>query len=199
MCQVPVALDAQFKLITNNNHRSRKAKMPSASASSNNGLPIGVTPPTSSSSPGASDSSSTMPPVSGPGPTSSGPGGPPTNGPGQPCCESGRPVMTDPITGQTVCSCQYDNHILNYQRLAASGGLPLGMYNPAAASAYSQAVAEGGFLPGLSSEQMQSAFYPPGVSTRFSLLSLIRSVHCVTASIPSAREKYMLVRRARVI
>ncbi|XP_054732692.1 homeobox protein araucan-like [Anastrepha obliqua] len=24
------------------------------------------------------------------------------------CCDNGRPVMTDPMTGQTVCSCQYD-------------------------------------------------------------------------------------------
>lgn len=39
------------------------------------------------------------------------------------------------------------------------------MYNPAAASAYSQAVAEGAFLPGLGAEQMQSAFgYPPGAN-----------------------------------
>lgn len=26
----------------------------------------------------------------------------------QPCCESGRPLVTDPVTGQSVCSCQYD-------------------------------------------------------------------------------------------
>ncbi|XP_057333669.1 homeobox protein araucan-like isoform X1 [Microplitis mediator] len=25
------------------------------------------------------------------------------------CCENGRPMMTDPVTGQTVCSCQYDS------------------------------------------------------------------------------------------
>ncbi|XP_065210554.1 homeobox protein caupolican isoform X2 [Planococcus citri] len=45
------------------------------------------------------------------------------------CCDTGRPLFTDPLTGQTICSCQYD--ILNYQRLAASGatGLPtLSMY-----------------------------------------------------------------------
>ncbi|XP_043488782.1 homeobox protein araucan [Polistes fuscatus] len=30
-----------------------------------------------------------------------------TTGPG--CCENGRPMMTDPVTGQTVCSCQYDS------------------------------------------------------------------------------------------
>ena len=32
-----------------------------------------------------------------------------TAGPGTACCENGRPMMTDPVTGQTVCSCQYDN------------------------------------------------------------------------------------------
>ncbi|XP_062541540.1 homeobox protein caupolican-like [Armigeres subalbatus] len=25
------------------------------------------------------------------------------------CCENGRPIMTDPVSGQTVCSCQYDS------------------------------------------------------------------------------------------
>ncbi|XP_008216675.2 homeobox protein caupolican isoform X2 [Nasonia vitripennis] len=30
-----------------------------------------------------------------------------SSGPG--CCENGRPMMTDPVTGQTVCSCQYDS------------------------------------------------------------------------------------------
>ncbi|KAK9499803.1 hypothetical protein O3M35_002773 [Rhynocoris fuscipes] len=28
--------------------------------------------------------------------------------PGSPCCEGGRPVLSDPVSGQTVCSCQYD-------------------------------------------------------------------------------------------
>ncbi|XP_076334602.1 uncharacterized protein LOC143238340 [Tachypleus tridentatus] len=71
---------------------------------------------------------------------------------GQNCCESGRPVLTDPLTGQTVCSCQYDAQILNYQRLAASG-LPLNMYGTAAAYAGDQP-----FLP-LTPDQ--SAFYSP--------------------------------------
>lgn len=82
------------------------------------------------------------------------------------CCESGRPVLTDPITGQTVCSCQYDAHLLNYQRLAASG-LPLGMYGPAAAAAYGAAAASGeGFLP-IPPDHLQSAFYSPSVSHHF--------------------------------
>ncbi|KAF6201944.1 hypothetical protein GE061_004340 [Apolygus lucorum] len=28
--------------------------------------------------------------------------------PNSPCCEGGRPVLADPVSGQTVCSCQYD-------------------------------------------------------------------------------------------
>ncbi|KRG00220.1 uncharacterized protein Dwil_GK10560, isoform B [Drosophila willistoni] len=35
---------------------------------------------------------------------------------GSSCCENGRPIMTDPVSGQTVCSCQYDS-----ARLALSG------------------------------------------------------------------------------
>ncbi|XP_049296804.1 homeobox protein araucan-like isoform X1 [Anopheles funestus] len=37
-------------------------------------------------------------------------------GPATSCCENGRPIMTDPVSGQTVCSCQYDS-----ARLALSG------------------------------------------------------------------------------
>ncbi|KAH9362622.1 hypothetical protein HPB48_001281 [Haemaphysalis longicornis] len=77
---------------------------------------------------------------------------------GTPCCESGRPVLTDPITGQTVCSCQYDAQLLNYQRLAASG-LPINMYGTAAAYAGDQ-----GFLPLGAAAAEQSAFYSPSVS-----------------------------------
>ncbi|XP_021002307.3 iroquois-class homeodomain protein IRX-6 isoform X1 [Parasteatoda tepidariorum] len=82
-----------------------------------------------------------------------------SGGGGQPCCESGRPVLTDPLTGQTVCSCQYDAQLLGYQRLAASG-LPLNVYGTAAAAAAAAAAygSEQGFLP-LSAEQ--SAFYSP--------------------------------------
>lgn len=32
------------------------------------------------------------------------------------CCENGRPMITDPVSGQTVCSCQYDS-----ARIALSG------------------------------------------------------------------------------
>uniref|UniRef100_A0A8D8FQG6 Homeobox protein araucan n=1 Tax=Culex pipiens TaxID=7175 RepID=A0A8D8FQG6_CULPI len=61
-------------------------------------------------------------------------GGPPTSGSGSGrCCDTGRPIFTDPISGQTVCSCQYD--LINYQRLASAGiatgpgGVPLSMYS----------------------------------------------------------------------
>lgn len=39
------------------------------------------------------------------------------------CCENGRPIMTDPVSGQTVCSCQYDSArlALSYPRLSTSG------------------------------------------------------------------------------
>lgn len=39
------------------------------------------------------------------------------------CCENGRPIMTDPVSGQTVCSCQYDSARLalsSYSRLPAA-------------------------------------------------------------------------------
>ncbi|XP_077301841.1 homeobox protein caupolican-like isoform X2 [Arctopsyche grandis] len=41
-----------------------------------------------------------------------------------PCCESGRPIITDPVSGQTVCSCQYDTARLaltGYPRLPTAG------------------------------------------------------------------------------
>lgn len=79
---------------------------------------------------------------------------------GQPCCESGRPVLTDPLTGQTVCSCQYDAQLLGYQRLAGLPGINAAVYGTAAAAAAAAAAygTEQGFLP-LTAEQ--SAFYSP--------------------------------------
>ncbi|KAH8298674.1 hypothetical protein KR018_010700, partial [Drosophila ironensis] len=44
-------------------------------------------------------------------------------GGGGSCCENGRPIMTDPVSGQTVCSCQYDSARLalsSYSRLPAA-------------------------------------------------------------------------------
>ncbi|XP_030375246.1 homeobox protein caupolican [Scaptodrosophila lebanonensis] len=43
---------------------------------------------------------------------------------GMSCCENGRPIMTDPVSGQTVCSCQYDSARLSlsgYSRMPAAG------------------------------------------------------------------------------
>ena len=40
-------------------------------------------------------------------------------GPGAGCCDNGRPMMVDQITGHTVCSCQYDS---------AAARLALGAY-----------------------------------------------------------------------
>lgn len=69
------------------------------------------------------------------------------------CCENGRPIMTDPHTGQTICSCQYGTALLNYTRIQ---GLPDGIYG-ASAAAYAAGAAQG-YVP-LGSEG--SAFYSP--------------------------------------
>uniref|UniRef100_A0A0A9VZE3 Homeobox protein araucan n=1 Tax=Lygus hesperus TaxID=30085 RepID=A0A0A9VZE3_LYGHE len=63
------------------------------------------------------------------------PSGPPP--PGR-CCETGRPIFTDPLTGHTVCSCQYD--MLAYQRLPPLGVYP-SPYPPEAVAAYFPAAA----------------------------------------------------------
>uniref|UniRef100_A0A1A9ZG08 Uncharacterized protein n=1 Tax=Glossina pallidipes TaxID=7398 RepID=A0A1A9ZG08_GLOPL len=39
--------------------------------------------------------------------------------PAPPCCNNGRPMITDPVTGQSVCSCQYEPNPSS--RLAALG------------------------------------------------------------------------------
>lgn len=54
------------------------------------------------------------------------PGGTSSTGPAQ-CCESGRPLVTDPVTGQSVCSCQYDSArlaALQYPRSVGMYGTP---------------------------------------------------------------------------
>lgn len=81
------------------------------------------------------------------------PGTPPA--PSQRCCDTGRPLFTDPITGQSVCSCQYE--LLGYQRLAGSvPGLP-------ALSMYSAPYPEGmaAYFPALGADQ--APFYTPTV------------------------------------
>ena len=75
------------------------------------------------------------------------------------CCENGRPIMTDPHTGQTICSCQYGTALLNYSRVQ---GLPEGVYGSSAAAYAAQAAqAAQGYVP-LGTEG--SAFYAPLVS-----------------------------------
>ncbi|XP_076272803.1 iroquois-class homeodomain protein mirror [Rhynchophorus ferrugineus] len=96
----------------------------------------------------SSGPSQTSPPPSGMAVTSSAPtpGTPPA--PSQRCCDTGRPIFTDPITGQTVCSCQYE--LLGYQRLAGAGvpGLPaLSMYS----APYPESVAA--YFPALGADQ----------------------------------------------
>ncbi|CAH1169722.1 unnamed protein product [Phaedon cochleariae] len=75
-------------------------------------------------------------------------GGSPPAPPAQRCCDTGRPIFTDPLSGQTVCSCQYE--LLGYQRLAGAGvpGLP-------ALSMYSAPYAEGmaAYFPALGADQ----------------------------------------------
>lgn len=79
------------------------------------------------------------------------------------CCDTGRPIFTDPLTGQTVCSCQYEL-LGSYQRL---GGLPtaaLSMYSAPYAAAAAAAASEGmaAYFPSLGAEQ--APFYTPTVS-----------------------------------
>ncbi|XP_063441195.1 homeobox protein araucan-like [Mytilus trossulus] len=70
------------------------------------------------------------------------------------CCENGRPIMTNPHTGQTICSCQYESTLLSYSRVP---GLPEGMFgNPAYGAAQ--------YVP-LGSEG--SAFYSPLTNTTY--------------------------------
>ena len=64
--------------------------------------------------------------------------------------------MTDPHTGQTICSCQYGTALLNYSRVQ---GIPEEMYGASAAAAY--AAGAQGYVP-LATEG--SAFCSPLVS-----------------------------------
>ncbi|CAG9858130.1 unnamed protein product [Phyllotreta striolata] len=64
-----------------------------------------------------------------PGGTSSTGGGGGGGGGATPCCESGRPLVTDPVTGQSVCSCQYDSaRLAALQYRNASVGVGVGVY-----------------------------------------------------------------------
>ncbi|XP_045464908.1 homeobox protein caupolican isoform X1 [Harmonia axyridis] len=89
--------------------------------------------PSQSSSPSSSMAVTTSAPAAGTPPSS-----------GQRCCDTGRPLFTDPITGQSVCSCQYE--LSGYQRLASAG------------------------VPGLSALSMYSVPYPDGMAAYFPAL-----------------------------
>lgn len=73
------------------------------------------------------------------------------------CCENGRPIMTDPVSGQTVCSCQYDS-----ARLALSGYTRL-----PSASVYGTPYPSTDSNPYPSIGVDTSAFYSPLVSSNF--------------------------------
>ncbi|KAK0180628.1 hypothetical protein PV327_002991 [Microctonus hyperodae] len=97
--------------------------------------------PTSSVSP--SQSHSTQPPTASTGP------------PSGRCCDSGRTIFTDPVTGQSICSCQYEL-LGGYQRLGGITPAALSMYSTPYAAAAAAAVASEGmaaYFPTLGAEQ----------------------------------------------
>lgn len=126
-----------------------------------------------SPSPVAASSSAPPPPGSPPvvAPVPAAPGSAPLP-PGR-CCDSGRPLFTDPISGQSVCTCQYDpqTHLLNYQRLATAG-LPLSMYS----APYGEQMAA--YFPSLGSAD-QPPFYATGVShlTHIIIIFLLLNIY----------------------
>ncbi|KAK2720364.1 hypothetical protein QYM36_004301 [Artemia franciscana] len=88
-------------------------------ASSNVGSSCSVSPP-AHSGPASSPTGST------------GAASPSSGNPVNPCCDAGRPLVTDPMTGQSVCSCQYDRLMANAYsspaaRLVASASMGVGM------------------------------------------------------------------------
>lgn len=88
----------------------------------------------STTSPGASSANAaSLSPGAAPGALSPGAASqaPPTPAaPAPPCCDTGRPIIADPVSGQTVCSCQYDSARLalsSYPRLPPAG-VGVGVY-----------------------------------------------------------------------
>ncbi|XP_052226498.1 homeobox protein araucan-like isoform X3 [Dreissena polymorpha] len=71
------------------------------------------------------------------------------------CCETGRPVMIDPVTGQTICSCQLKTGVPAY--LARVPSLPETMYGSGMASQFSPNL--------LTSTDASSAFYQMRLKT----------------------------------
>ncbi|XP_017016427.1 iroquois-class homeodomain protein IRX-6 isoform X1 [Drosophila kikkawai] len=144
---------------------------PGISGPGHSGMVTSTVPPgarsTSPCGPTAGLPALPLPLVGGPpppgGPHSAGPpgGGAPGGGPGSGnrCCDTGRTIYTDPVSGQTICSCQYD--MLNYQRLAAAGGVPLGVY-PEGMSAY---------LSGIAADQPPFYANPAGIDLKENLVA----------------------------
>ena len=93
---------------------------------------------------------------------STSPNGVPTSPPGTSCCEGGRPLVTDPVTGQSVCSCQYDP-----ARLTLSSYPRLTPYPPAP---YAPPTEQNPY-PTLES----SAFYSPLVSAHYLFFDFFRT------------------------
>lgn len=131
------------------------------------GQPTTATSPAMSSggalSPGALSPSSTATTTTGAGPAGTGGATTPVGATGSGCCENGRPMMTDPVTGQTMCSCQYDNAA----RIALAGAYP--RLAPAATSYSSYptptpSTTDQGPYPSIGMDS--SAFYSPLVSNR---------------------------------
>ncbi|CAB3363802.1 Hypothetical predicted protein [Cloeon dipterum] len=131
---------------------------------------FGFTPATAAAGSPPNSSSTTQVAVSSPSPVAASSSAPPPAGsppvvapvpsaaaaPGR-CCDSGRPLYTDPITGQSVCTCQYDpqTHLLNYQRLATAG-LPLSMYS----APYGEQMAA--YFPSLGAADQPPFYAAPG-------------------------------------
>jgi hypothetical protein len=142
--------------------------------SSTAGIPPGGTPCSSTTA----VSSSCPQPAAVRSPLSSG-GSPPSNGaaPGPTrCCDTGRPLFTDPLTGQTVCSCQYD--LLSYQRLASAGVAAAGAAGIPALSMYSAPYTDGmaAYFPALGADQ--APFYTSTVSANYHCwLELCKNYH----------------------
>ncbi|XP_008553728.1 iroquois-class homeodomain protein IRX-2 [Microplitis demolitor] len=102
-------------------------------------------------------------PTSSVSPSSQQPHGPPPSGPpgsGR-CCDTGRPIFTDPVTGQSICSCQYELLGAGYQRLGGITPAALSMYSTPYAAAAAAVASEGmaAYFPALGAEQ--TPFYAP--------------------------------------
>ena len=83
-------------------------------------------------------------------------GGSSSSGAASPCCDTGRPLVTDPVTGQTVCSCQYERLQAQLQNGLASAG-----YGPAAAAAAARLAAVSSAVTGVTGlHGVYSAAYP---------------------------------------